>query len=66
MSKHTPIYPIGDFLTYAEAASKLGISTRTLMRWIDAGRLPVVTFSERIKRIRVADLRDLIHTCSGH
>jgi excisionase family DNA binding protein len=48
-------------LSYNEAAVLLRVSKRTLMRWIDAGRLPVVILSQRTRRIRPADLREFIH-----
>jgi excisionase family DNA binding protein len=48
-------------LSYTAAALMLGVSKRTLMRWIEAGRIPVVALSERTKRIKPADLREFIH-----
>jgi len=48
-------------LTYAQAASELNVSKRTLHRWIDAGRIPVVVLSQRVKRIRQSDLRMFVH-----
>ena len=49
-------------LTYGEAAALLSVSKRTLQRWIDARRLPVVVLSPRVKRIKRSDLRLLVHT----
>ncbi len=51
----------GALLSYDEAAADLRISKRTLMRLIKAGRIPVVALSERTKRIKPADLRELLH-----
>jgi excisionase family DNA binding protein len=48
-------------LRYREAAAELHVSVRTLQRYIDAGRIPVVTMSPRTKRVRRADLREFIH-----
>ena len=49
----------GLLLTIPQAAAQLTVSVRTLRRWIDDGRLPVVTFG-RLVRLRPADLEALI------
>jgi excisionase family DNA binding protein len=50
-------------MTYTDAAAELGVSKRTIRRWIDAGRIPVVVLSPRVKRLRRIDLRMLVHEC---
>lgn len=44
------------FLSPAEVAAELRISTSTVLRLIRSGRLPAITVSERIYRIPVATL----------
>jgi excisionase family DNA binding protein len=41
--------------TIAQVAELLGLSTRTIYRWIKAGRLPIVRLGRRV-RIRHGDV----------
>jgi len=43
-------------LTVDEVGLRLGVSRRSLWKWIRAGRIPVVRLGERTVRIREADL----------
>lgn len=45
--------------TIAQVADLLGLSTRTIYRWIKAGRLPIVRLGRRV-RIRHGDVVALI------
>ena len=45
-----------DFLTVAEAAKLLKVSTLTLHRWLKAGRLPAYHVGPKAVRIRRGDL----------
>ncbi len=45
-----------DELTLAEAASFLGVSPRTVIRWVNQGRLPVIWTSRGHRRFRRADI----------
>ena len=47
-------------LTKDEAADRLGISRRTLERWIDAGRLAAIKPSPGVVRIHPDELDRLI------
>lgn len=47
-------------LTCAEAARSLGVSVRTIKNWARARAFPVVRLSNRIVRIRVADLESFV------
>jgi excisionase family DNA binding protein len=40
MNSHTA--PCGIYLTVADVADTLGVSTRTVLRWIERGDLPAV------------------------
>ena len=51
--------PAPSFATPAEAAARLGCSTRTLARHIRAGKLPAGRIGARV-RIRVADLDEFV------
>lgn len=46
-------------LTISEASRLLGISTITLRRWSDSGRVPVVMLPSGHRRYRREDIRDL-------
>jgi excisionase family DNA binding protein len=54
--------PAVEWLSTAEAASRLGITARTLYRFIDEGQLPAYRFG-RVIRLRVAEVDDFIDTC---
>jgi excisionase family DNA binding protein len=45
-----------DYLTIDQLALKTGVSKNTARKWIRDGIIPAVRFSERVIRIRVADL----------
>jgi excisionase family DNA binding protein len=51
-----------DRVTYSpeQAAEILSVSKRTLWRWVGAGKLPVVRYSERLIAVRAVDLARLI------
>lgn len=57
-----PGQPAVEWLSTAEAASRLGITARTLYRFIDEGQLPAYRFG-RVIRLRVAEVDDFIDTC---
>jgi excisionase family DNA binding protein len=44
------------YLTYENAAAQLDVSKNTLRKMVDNGIIPAVRFSERVVRIRQADL----------
>ena len=52
--------PAAQWLTIAEAAARLRVSTKTIRRYIDAGRLEVSRVGPKMIRIDVADLDALI------
>lgn len=54
--------PAVEWLSTAEAASRLGITARTLYRFIDEGQLPAYRFG-RVIRLRVAEVDAFIDTC---
>jgi excisionase family DNA binding protein len=43
-------------LTLTEAAAELGVSTQTLRRWADAGRIPVLRTLGGRRRFRPKDI----------
>lgn len=51
-----------DWLNTEEAAKRLGITTRTLYRFMDQGRLPSYRFG-RVFRLKVADVEKFIEDC---
>lgn len=51
-------------LTYKDAAGQLGISVRTLQRYIANGLLRAVTITRRTKRVRLSELEDFIQRIS--
>lgn len=61
MSSHAPSDGI-DWLSTAEAASKLGITPRTLYRFIDEGQLPAYRFG-RVIRLKANEVDDFIEAC---
>lgn len=54
--------PAVEWLSTAEAASRLGVTARTLYRFIDEGQLPAYRFG-RVIRLRVAEVDAFIDTC---
>lgn len=50
------------WLSTAEAASRLGVTSRTLYRFIDEGRLPAYRFG-RVIRLRSAEVDAFIDLC---
>ena len=50
------------FLTVAEIAERLNVSTRTVQRFIAIGRLPVHRFGRSI-RISETDFQELLAKC---
>lgn len=50
------------WLSTAEAASRLGITPRTLYRFIDEGQLPAYRFG-RVIRLKTADVDAFIESC---
>lgn len=47
-------------LSTGEAADRLGVSTRTLFRWIDAGKVKPVRMSARLFKIKASDVDALL------
>lgn len=52
----------GDWLSTAEASTRLGITTRTLYRFIDEGRIPAYRFG-RVIRLRAGEVEEFIDLC---
>lgn len=50
------------WLSTNEAATRLGVTTRTLYRFIDEGRLPAYRMG-RVIRIKASDVDDFIEAC---
>jgi excisionase family DNA binding protein len=50
------------WLSTAEAASRLGITPRTLYRFIDEGQLPAYRFG-RVIRLKANEVDDFIEAC---
>jgi excisionase family DNA binding protein len=48
-------------LTRDQVAKKLEVSTRTIRRWEQSGRLPCVKISDKIIRYRLNDLNKLMN-----
>jgi len=51
-----------NWLSTAAAAERLGITSRTLYRFIDEGQLPAYKFG-RVFRLKLADVDAYIETC---
>lgn len=51
-----------DWLNTEEAAKQLGITTRTLYRFMDQGRLPSYRFG-RVFRLKMTDIELFIEDC---
>lgn len=55
--KTTPPTPsAADWLTVEQAAQRVGMSAKTIRRWIDAGRLPAYRAGATAVRVRPADV----------
>lgn len=52
----------GDWLSTAEASARLGITPRTLYRFIDEGRIPAYRFG-RVIRLRAGEVEEFINLC---
>jgi excisionase family DNA binding protein len=57
--------PFGRFLTPAEAADRLRVSTTTVLRWIHDGRLPAIRVSDRIVRIPIGSFERFVTGQTG-
>ena len=51
-----------EWLNTEEAAKRLGITTRTLYRFMDQGRLPSYRFG-RVFRLKLADVEQFVDDC---
>ena len=51
-----------DLLTMEQVAKRLGVSLKTVYRWIDAGALPVSLIGKRTYRIFERDLINFIYS----
>ncbi|MDO8669713.1 MAG: helix-turn-helix domain-containing protein [Candidatus Buchananbacteria bacterium] len=51
-----------DLLTMQEVAKKLGVSLKTVYRWIDSGELPVSYVGKRTYRIFERDFIEFVYS----
>ena len=51
-----------DLLTMEQVAQRLGVSLKTIYRWIDSGELPVSQLGGRVYRIFERDLIKFIYS----
>jgi len=51
-----------DLLTMEEVAKRLGVSLKTVYRWIDSGELPVSLIGRRTYRIFERDLVKFVYS----
>lgn len=51
-----------DLLSMEQVAKKLGVSLKTVYRWIDAGQIPVSLIGKRTYRIFEHDLVKFIYS----
>jgi excisionase family DNA binding protein len=56
MNSHTA--PCGVYLTAADVADTLGVSTRTVLRWVERGELPAVRLPGGRLRVSQAALAE--------
>ena len=49
-----------DYLTAAEVAAYLRVSTATVYRWLEAGKIPGAQVGKRTWRIRASDLEEYL------
>ena len=61
MSAQTPTDGI-NWLSTADAATRLGITPRTLYRFIDEGQLPAYRFG-RVIRLKASEVDEFIESC---
>jgi excisionase family DNA binding protein len=61
MSSQTPTDGI-NWLSTADAATRLGITPRTLYRFIDEGQLPAYRFG-RVIRLKASEVDEFIESC---
>jgi excisionase family DNA binding protein len=59
-AKHVVQLPPDEFLTRAEAARALSVSTRTITTYLKSGKLKCSRLSHQFVRIRRSDLEDLM------
>ena len=59
------IHDASDLLAPTEAAELIGVSTRSLLRWEDAGRIVPLKTPGGHRRYRVADLLALVQERSA-
>ena len=52
----------GEWLSTAEASTRLGVTTRTLYRFIDEGQLPAYRFG-RVIRLKADEVDRFIESC---
>jgi len=45
-----------DRLTYRQAAERVGMSVRTIRRWVHEGRIPVIRLGHRTAYVQAADI----------
>lgn len=62
VSSETPSGDEISWLNTAESAARLGITPRTLYRFIDEGKLPAYRFG-RVIRLKAADVDAFIESC---
>lgn len=53
---------VEEWLSTNETARRLGLTPRTVYRFIDAGELPAYRFG-RVIRVKVVDLEQFIESC---
>ena len=62
MDKYSPKNMAGyDLLTMEQVAKKLGVSLKTIYRWIDSGELPVSYVGKRTYRIFERDFIKFVY-----
>ncbi|WP_415105336.1 helix-turn-helix domain-containing protein [Micropruina sp.] len=54
--------PASEWVSFQQAAQLVGVSVDTLRRRIRAGKLPAYRFGERLIKIRVEDLDNLVRS----
>lgn len=59
-SEQRQVTPASEWVSLQQAAQLVGVSVDTLRRRIRAGKLPAYRFGERLIKIRVEDLDNLV------